>query len=194
MPLAQRILLRLVIGPFSSKLKSPAQTRRDYERMVAKLIDRVSAVSEEARRVPVLVDPMPGLEDSSRYWSLNGVLEHLMIVSRSVEAVILSLSEGTLPDAKADIAKLKPRSLDQDRLAEYAAYAPGLLDRLDRELAKPGRDLASPLKFHHPWFGGFKARQWYWLLGVHQAIHGRQAKEITRGLVRGSESGESEAR
>lgn len=52
---------------------------------------------------------MQRLADSSRFWSADDGLEHLVIVTRAVEQVILSLASGTVPKGTADIAKVKPR-------------------------------------------------------------------------------------
>lgn len=87
-----------------------------------------------------------------------------------------------MPEGEADTAKVKPKHMEQDALEEFKAYAPGLMARLDESLAKPGMDFHSPLRFRHPWFGPFTARQWYWLLGTHQGIHYRQAKRRWNGL------------
>ncbi|NDF16075.1 hypothetical protein EB061_12280, partial [bacterium] len=140
------------------------------------------SVPADRRSVRVLVPSQPGLEDSSRYWSLNGVLEHLMIVSRSAEEIILSLASGNIPSGKADTAAVKPTGRDGDRLAEYREYAPGCLARIDARLSEPGMNADSLLTFRHPWFGEITAHQWYWLSATHLAIHYRQSKAIVKGL------------
>jgi hypothetical protein len=170
------------MGPVSSKRTPRAHSRARYERLTAKIIEVVKAIPPEARRIRVLVDPIPGLEDSSRHWSLNGLLEHLLIVSKGIEEIILSLSSGTLPAGEANTAKVKPHDMIQERLAEFVDYAPDLMKRLDNKLSEPGRNYESPLKFRHPWFGPFTAKQWYWLLSGHQSIHYQQAKAIAQKL------------
>lgn len=181
LPFSQRIFLKWITGPILSKRKSPAECRADYERLVDKFIQKASQVPAELRATRVLVEPMAGLEDSSRFWSLSGVAEHLLIVSRGMESIILSLSAGKIPGVKADVAAVKPRH-QEDSLGEYVNYAPALMKRIDDRLAEPGMNFHSPLKFVHPWFGGITARQWYWLLSAHQGIHYRQAKSIIEKL------------
>jgi len=182
LPLIQRLMLRFFVGPVVSKRVPPAVSRARYESLNRKLIDRIAEIPAEKRAIRVLVDPMAGLEDSSRYWSLNGILEHLLIVSSSIEGVILSLSAGQIPDGKADTATVKPKNPTQDALPEFLERAPAFMKRLDERLAQPGMNLDSPLRFEHPWFGPMKARQWYWLLERHQVIHYQQAKRIIQGL------------
>jgi hypothetical protein len=182
LPFVQRVLLRFWLGPVVSRRTPSDVVRQNYENLTRKIIEKIKNIPPEKRLVKVLVDPMPGLEDSSRYWSLNEVMEHLLIVSRGIESTILSLSSGTLPNGKADTAKMKPGKADQDLLSEYSSYGPALMKSIDERLSQPGMNFDSKLKFAHPWFGGFTARQWYWLLSTHQAIHYRQTKAIIQGL------------
>lgn len=182
LPFSQRVALKLWYGPYVSK-RTPRETcRATYEKLTTKLIALVEKVPASQRGTRILVAPIPGVEDSSRFWSLNEVLEHLLIVTRQTEAVILSLASGRTPDGKADPAKVKPLGKGGDQLEEFATYSRALMNRLDEALAAPGMDFNSKLTFLHPWFGPFTARQWYWLLGSHHAIHYTQAKRIARGL------------
>jgi hypothetical protein len=69
---------------------------------------------------PMLIKRLPGLEDSSRYWSLLMVLDHLRIVNEEITGVISCLTSGTLPDQAADIAKVKPSgSVSEEVIAEF---------------------------------------------------------------------------
>ncbi len=133
----------------------------------------------------VLIAPLAGLEDSSRFWSLNEVIEHLLMVTRQIEKVILSLASGKIPSGKADTAKVKPGKAKGDLLKEFLEYAPKVMEELDSALGRKGMNFESRVKFRHPWFGEITARQWYWLLGMHQGIHYRQAKLIVKGLTKG---------
>ena len=182
LPLSQKLFLKLWVGPIISKFSAKKKNRENYERLAQKIIEKVSKIPLEKRSIRVLVNPMPGLEDSSRFWSLNGVLEHLLIVSKSMEYVIVSLATGTIPEGKADVAKVKPKNMETDALPEFKAYAPELMKRIDEKLESGKMNFESSLTFHHPWFGEITARQWYWLLKAHQGIHYRQAKEIISQL------------
>lgn len=183
LPLSQKIAIKLWLGPFVSKRTAPADCRRMFEGLSHKIADRYRSIKPEMRDVKVLVDPIPGLEDSSRNWSANELLEHLMIVNTAAETVILTLAAGRRMNATVDIAKLKPRGQKpEDPIKEYEDYSFKLMERLDSELSKPGMNLHSTTTLHHPWFGPFTARQWYWLLGMHSGIHYKQIKEIARNL------------
>ncbi len=186
LPLLQRLFIRLIAGPILSKVNTPAENRIRYERLVQKIIELVSSVPVEKRSLKVLVDPIPGLEDSSRYWSLNEVLEHLLIVSKRMEFVILELSAGRIPQGEADTANVKPSHPDQSSLPEFVEYAPNLMKRIDQRIIEKLDDskfnFDSALKYRHPWFGEITAKQWYWLLAGHHAIHLGQAKAVLKKL------------
>ena len=182
LPLSKHILLKFVIGPIAPRITPPAETRRRYERATQRIIEEVQKITPEARSVRILVPPLNGLEDSSRFWSLNGVLEHLLVVSKGLESTILQLSSGTVPNVKVDLAAVKPKNPDQNYFEEFKSIAPRLMEQLDEKLKNPHYNMRSRLTLHHPWFGPFTASQWYWLLGAHQQIHKSQVYEIIKGL------------
>lgn len=182
LPLFQKLFLKYWLGPVVSLKSTPAQDRKMYELITRKMIDSISKVPIEKRNIKVLVNPIPALEDSSRNWSLNGVMEHLLIVSKGIEAIILSLSEGKPVNYVVDIAKVKPTGVTQDLFKEFSEYAPGLFQSMDKKLSQPGFDIHSKTKHHHPWFGPIAPKQWYWLLSSHQGIHYKQVKGILKGL------------
>ncbi|HTL12543.1 MAG TPA: DinB family protein, partial [Bdellovibrionota bacterium] len=178
----QRAYLRLWLKPVVSRRMPRSEVRANFDRLAGKLVEKISEVPAELRNTKILVEPIRGLEDSSRYWSLNGVLEHVLIVSQGLETIILMLAAGKRPPIEVDIAKVKPKHRAGDLLEEFQAYAPKLYDRLDAALAQPGMDLDSRLTHRHPWFGDLTARQWYWLISSHVGVHYAQAKAIIAGL------------
>ncbi len=178
LPFAERLFTRWVVGPVFSKYLPLSGARKDYERHTATLISVVSAASLEERLRPVLIPRIVGLEDSSRNWSLQGVLEHLLTVARGIERVMLSLGREIAPPGAADPAKVKPQNFEHDYLDEFKEFAPGLLERMDRLVLSGELKLDSDATFLHPWFGNLNARQWYWFLARHQRIHTRQAIAI----------------
>ena len=184
LPLIQRLALKLFVGPFQSKMVSWEESRAKYERLTSRILTKSETISAVDRKIKVLVKPIIGLEDSSRYWSVDMLLEHLLIVGTQMEVVILMLASGSSPDRKVDIAKVKPTnassaSSTQDILAQYKRFAPGLMERLDAGM----KNKNSLTTLHHPWFGPINARQWYWLASSHQAIHWEQLKQIAKQIA-----------
>ncbi len=183
LPLLQKLILRYFIGPFQSKITSWNVSKTNYEKLTSKIIEAAEAVPLEKRKKKILVNPIIGLEDSSRYWSVDMLLEHLMIVGKNMESIIISLDSGVKPNVVADIAKVKPTAASgvdspQNILFEFKAFAPTLMQRLD--LKMKNRD--SDITLKHPWFGECNARQWYFVLAAHQGIHWQQLKQIIEKL------------
>jgi hypothetical protein len=183
LPLPQKLLLRYFIGPFQSKRTPWDVSRSRYEKLTAKIIKAAEGVPVEKRKTKILVNPIIGLEDSSRYWSVDMLLEHLMIVGKNMEGIILSLSTGVKPNVVADTAKVKPTAASsenspQNILFEFKAFAPTLLQRLDSNMKNKDSDTT----LEHPWFGECTARQWYFVLAAHQGIHWQQLKQIIQKL------------
>ncbi|HTL12193.1 MAG TPA: hypothetical protein VL588_06885, partial [Bdellovibrionota bacterium] len=92
LPLYQRAYLRLWLKPVVSRRMPREEVRASFDRLAGKLIEKISEIPAELRNTKILVEPIRGLEDSSRYWSLNGVLEHVLIVSQGLETIILMLA------------------------------------------------------------------------------------------------------
>jgi hypothetical protein len=182
LPFLQRIAVRLLVGPLISRMVPLEKTKKQYENLINRIIEQVERVPLEQRSKRILVKPLPGLEDSSRYWSINGVLEHLLIVNRRMEQVILDLTAGKKPEGKANTANVKPSHFEHDYLSEFKSHCPTLIKRIDDEILKRGTSIHSGTTFEHPWFGPMTARQWRWTLASHQGVHYTQIKEIMRQL------------
>lgn len=129
---------------------------------------------------PVLIRRLRGIEDSSRYWSLLMVVDHLRIVNREISTVIDCLGAGRLPAREASIAGVKPSP--QVTEAVIPEFTEGCLHFARRVAALP--DLKTTLKFPHPWFGPMDAATWHFMAGFHMRLHRKQMELIIAGLAR----------
>jgi hypothetical protein len=128
-----------------------------------------------ARRV--LIRRPPGLEDSSRYWSVWMTLEHLRMVNEGAVRVITGLTHGTMPPGKASTAAVKPSpQVTGAVVGEYEKSCDAL------SAAAAGGKLRTPLRFPHPWFGPLDAAGWHALATVHLGLHRVQIERIIAGL------------
>lgn len=126
----------------------------------------------------VLIKRVRGLEDSSRYWSVWMTLDHLRIVHHAMAEVIKHLGNGTVPDGKADTAKVKPDpGVTSAVVADYEKSCDILL-----QTVAAVKDLDTKVRFVHPWFGPLNANQWHALAAGHHAIHRKQIEQIIKGL------------
>lgn len=143
-------------------------------RNIRTLMERCTAETG-ARRV--LIQRVPGLEDSSRYWSVWMTLDHLRIVNESISQVIGALGKGFVPKHKASTAAVKPDPMAVSSVVEtYEASCEAVL-----AAAAAVSDLRTTARYEHPWFGPLDAAGWYAMAGGHLSIHRVQIERIIAG-------------
>jgi hypothetical protein len=151
-----------------------ARFRKERELIGAMV--RTCDAESGARRV--LIRRPPGLEDSSRYWSVWMTLDHLSIVNGSFTRIIGALTRGIVPPGQASTANVKPSpGATADALPAYEASCDALLAAV---AAEP--DLKTTARYAHPWFGPMDAAAWHALAGGHMGIHRVQLERILAGL------------
>ncbi len=126
----------------------------------------------------ILISRLPGMEDSSRYWSVWMTLDHLRIVNRSIAGTVLDLTNGRIPPGTAGTAQVKP-SVDASETV-VAAYENSCDHLLEVARRKP--NLKTSVRFAHPWFGPLDALGWFALAGSHMGIHRRQIRKIMEAV------------
>ena len=137
---------------------------------VRRQIEGLDAVAG-ARRV--LIRRVPGMEDSSRFWSVWMTLDHLRMVHVAFARVIESLAAGVVPEKAASTAAVKPDpAADAGIVPVYEASCDALV------AAAAVSDLKTKARYVHPWFGPLDAEGWYALAGVHLGIHREQIRRI----------------
>jgi len=75
------------------------------------LVELAQPLSLDLFEKRVLIKPILGIEDSSRYWSVAMCLEHLVIVDRGIADIAVSLSQGRAYPRALSIAEVKPDRL-----------------------------------------------------------------------------------
>lgn len=132
----------------------------------------------------VLVRRLPGLEDSSRFWSAEMTVEHLTIVGTDLRGVVRSLRAGVVPARPARVEDVKPTGAGGPA-AVRAAFARLLAEAADDAKTDPPVAPGVGPRYAHPWFGPFDAYQWHCMRAMHQGIHRRQLEAIRAGLGAG---------
>ena len=179
-PWANRVILRFVFKPLIMKRGTWELSARRNELVVSKFAHELHSIPDNLLAKRILVNPQRGLEDSSRYWSAAMTARHVVIVTRNIERVVVMLSQGHLPNGIADTAKVKPE-LDMNDVAavrEFDEFIIGLTSRIEQAV----KDRESKLSYSHPWFGPMTAKDWFWLIGAHTAVHVKQLRQIKVGL------------
>ena len=146
------------------------------EREAIRVLVRTCSEESGARRV--LIRRPPGLEDSSRYWSVWMTLDHLRIVHQEIARVIGALTHGDRPPGRASTAAVKPSpDASSAIVADYEQSCDALLAIVDG-----ASQLNTVTRFIHPWFGPLNAAGWHALAAGHMGIHRVQIERILQGL------------
>jgi hypothetical protein len=178
LPLIEHLFSRYYWLPKYFRKTSWETAHSFFQKQGAKLLRISERVSTALRQQRVLVPRMTGIEDSSRYWSVAMVLEHLMIVGDLMSEIIFELSHGRVPDLNLGIADVKPKgALPGDKaLADYEAF----LERFRTKVMNETNDRSSKAKLKHPWFGRLTAHEWLCIAALHQRVHRKQAEAILK--------------
>jgi hypothetical protein len=153
---------------------------RIFAKEAARSVALAREIPEEQGRRRVLIGRFPGIEDSSRYWSVFMTLEHLVIANGIAMDLVQHLCIGWETDRRVDIRDLKPH---QDAGPEQAQALEDLVVRYGEIVATHG-DLRTAKRHPHPWFGPLDARQWHALAAMHNRIHRTQIERIFKALRR----------
>jgi hypothetical protein len=120
----------------------------------------------------VLIRRLPGLEDSSRYWSVFMTLDHLRIVNDAVSALL----DGRVPPGAASTAAVKPSAEVGPDVVEAFTASCRRLEGIVTAVSAAA--LATPLRYAHPWFGPLDAAAWFFMAGFHLRLHRGQVERI----------------
>ena len=130
--------------------------------------------NEETGATRVLIKRVPGLEDSSRYWSVWMTLDHLRIMHRGLARTIQSLARGVVPSGKASTASVKPAlDITSAIVKEFEQSCDDLMDIVEKV-----PNLNTEARFEHPWFGPLNAAGWHAMASTHLSIHREQISRI----------------
>lgn len=179
-PWPQGLVLKYFVAPFIAGRTDWSVSEERFHKLTHKILKEIDGLTDAQQSTKVLVPPQAGLEDSSRYWSIAMVLEHLVIVGTAIIYAINELDSGRIPQGKADTAAVKPiGALSASQSAEEFKK----FSQTDyKNLVLGIKNKNSTLRFRHPWFGMITAKQWFWVLAIHHGLHLKQIREIKKGL------------
>ena len=141
-------------------------------------------IESDAGRRSVRVPPMLGVDEDMRNWSLFMILEHNIIVNRSISAVVQSLARGEKPsgtrdfDPKRDV--MPSADPGEEQIQAFRASVETHLENVSR-LPR----LRSTPTSHHPIFGQLNAHGWHCMFGLHLDLHRKQAEAVIRAINQG---------
>jgi hypothetical protein len=143
-----------------------------------KLVALAGSVSAEQGTLPVLIDRVVGIEDSSRYWSVFMVLDHLRIVDEGISQIVETMTDDRLFGQEVRIQDVKPSPQSGPETIGRFLKA---VDVYGSTIARLGT-LGGRVRHPHPWFGPMTAHDWHCLAAIHHWVHRRQLERIVRKL------------
>ena len=143
-------------------------------------IDIVEGLGEENASKQVLINPLKGIEDSSRNWSAAMTLEHLIIVHKGMLLVMQTLTQHKTLDRFVGTADVKPEGKlsPKEAVQQYKQILDDYTDQLNALSDMKNKEF----KHKHPWFGRITAYQWMCINAQHTRIHRHQLKEISKAF------------
>jgi hypothetical protein len=176
----QRLVARYHHLPRYFRKTPPEAAIEKWRRHGEKILEDIEGLDADGLATRVLVTPLPALEDSSRWWSIAMVLEHLMVVGRRIADATVVTSKGVIPDIDNDPASVKPRGDDEP--SEVVAAFRSFLDEYPSTLQTATWPLRDDVRFPHPWFGPRTPHEWLCISALHQSVHRAQIRQIVAQL------------
>jgi hypothetical protein len=180
------IRLRMALTSRESASRQIRRTLLEYRGLCAGLGE------EEARR-PTQVPAMLGVDPEMRSWSIFQILEHNVIVNRSITGIVQSLartSQGSRCEAPPNgLVGEAPAVIDPKRDV-LPSVNPGpeqlalFRESVEHHLAVVPElpRLRGTSRHPHPVFGRLDAHGWHCMFGLHLQIHLWQAEAVVRAL------------
>lgn len=179
-PWYQKLIFQYIIAPFVAGRTDWVVSEQNFHKINGRILKEIESLTEKQLTTKILIPPITGLEDSSRFWSVAMTLEHLLIVSELMMNAITDLASETLPKIKVSTADVKPSGkiktdevINEFKLMISDDYKKFLLNLKNKN---------SELRFLHPWFGMLNAKQWFWVMSIHHGVHLKQIREIKKRL------------
>jgi len=181
LPRFQAALFRRVLFPVYCYRTSWDRSAAVFRAEGLRVIGLVQSLSPPAFQKRVHIRPLWGLEDRSRDWSAEMVVEHLIEFGAATATAIIELSLGQRP--RSPLGEAIPSGGRGPALVQdFAAFLDDYAGALSEDVGNRDSKLTSP----HPWFGELTAHRWACLGAFHQAVHRRHLEEIVAELERGS--------
>lgn len=171
-PLRQRLLFGILMRT-TVFLPRSLLTKR-HRALVDEILSRAKNLSAEEMQRRELISPIPGLEDSSRYWSVAMTIDHLRIVEEGISDIILALHQRRDFDRVVRTQDVKPSpKATLSVIDDFQTLTAATTVKFDAIETLKRRGTHA-----HPWFGKLDAREWFALRTIHLRLHLKQIDAI----------------
>jgi len=181
LPEIERLFIRTILVPTIRVLFTWDIARVLIKREVNIINKLVKNLPKDKLQQKMEIDRTFAIEDNSRQFSVNEVLEHLVIAGNIVKNVIDTLSKEQ--DVKFDIKieDVKPKENKTNQLKEFLLFYTNYNDFIKEIPKKQSKKMKA-----HPWFVKFNNFDWNIFMFMHTFIHRRQIEAILDKLKKDS--------
>ena len=173
LPESERLFIRLFLVPFVRVVMGWNIARVLVVREVKIIKKLLKDLSQKKLQQKMDIERTFAIEDNSRQFSVNDVLEHLVIAGKLVKDVISTLSHEKEVVYDIKIEDVKPKQNKENQLEEFLVF----YDSYDNFIKNLPKKQSKTTKAH-PWFVKFNNFDWNIFMFMHTFIHRRQIQAI----------------
>ncbi|MBI3874338.1 MAG: hypothetical protein HY307_04985 [Arcobacter sp.] len=177
LPDFERLFIKRVMVPTVRALFTWEIALFMVKKEVSIIANLVKNIDSQDLKKQIIIERTFAIEDDSRRFSINMVLEHLIIAGSLVKETIVSLSNEEILADDIKIENVKPFENSEKALDKFLDFYASYLKTI-KDLPKK-QSIATK---KHPWFVGFNNFDWSIFMYMHTFIHRRQIQEIIKNL------------
>jgi hypothetical protein len=179
LPEVERLFIRIFLVPIVRITMNWTISKLLLKREVEIINNLLQNISKDKLQQKMSIERTFAIEDNSRQFSVNEVLEHLVIAGNLVKDVIESLSQEKEVNFDIKIENVKPKENKENQLEIFLEFYQEY-DKFIKYLSKN----QSKMTKAHPWFVKFNNSDWNTFMFMHTFIHRRQIQAILNELTR----------
>jgi len=177
LPRLERLCIKNILVPAARVVLTWNLALFMVKREIKIIVNLLKKIDKVKLQQKMLIDRTFAIEDDTRQFSVNMVLEHLMIAGTTVKNVIETLSKEEEYKADIKIENVKPSLNKEQQLEEFVAFYETyfiFIKNLEKKQSKKRKK--------HPWFIEFNNYDWSVFMYMHTFIHRRQIEAILKEL------------
>lgn len=178
LPFPENLIARYIVYPQGMRHFQWLATLDAWDTETTRILELSSGISDDAFFTPVLIDRLRGLEDSSRFWSVAMVMEHLIMTMKAMTQIAETLAQARQMNVRVSTADVKPKGGRTIAKSEWERLFRTSSDECIARLKKISQPVSQTERLMHPFFGKIPASGWVYVLGIHQTLHRKQVEKI----------------
>lgn len=176
LPNIERLVIKYLLVPLVRVFITKKIVDFLLQRELKIINNLVSDINKENRNKSIIIDRTLAIEDDSRRYSINQVLEHLVIAGTMVQTGISYIAREKKFNYEIKIENAKAYG-DEQQLEKFLVFYENYFTKTEVLLKKH-----SKMTKAHPWFVEFNNQDWHKFMYMHTFIHRRQIEAIIKAL------------